>query len=379
MRSSTHPTSTPLDRLGHATTVAEAGHYEATLRARRMSAVIVGRYLQVVAHFVEWAARVGDDGGGHRDISLDASATLPVCVSGTPHPDRESRGAAPLAARDRGRVMSAASGAPVDVEVTAYDRYLHDVCGVAVQTRVRRTRHVRAFLTHVFSNEPIRYLPNIQPSTLTRLVTTRAQQVRPSGVRTEDLVKAGDNVDDIFQPGDTLLCVLLGGDAGLRCGEMMALTWNDVDLKKRQLCVQHSDWKGHVTTTKGGRLRHVPMTMRLAAALKQHRHLRSERVLCTADGQPLTQKMVRALVIRVSRRAGLAKAGVHILRHTFCSHLAMRGAPARAIQELAGHMDLSTTQRYMHLSPAAVEAAIRLLDTAPQVPGRGDIVETAQG
>ena len=40
----------------------------------------------------------------------------------------------------------------------------------------------------------------------------------------------------------------------------------------------------------------------------------------------------------------------------------MRGAPARAIQELAGHADLSTTQRYMHLSPAALESAIRLLD-----------------
>jgi integrase len=53
---------------------------------------------------------------------------------------------------------------------------------------------------------------------------------------------------------------------------------------------------------------------------------------------------------------------VHILRHTFCSHLAMRGAPARAIQELAGHQDLDTTQRYMHLSPAALDAAIRLLD-----------------
>ena len=53
---------------------------------------------------------------------------------------------------------------------------------------------------------------------------------------------------------------------------------------------------------------------------------------------------------------------MHILRHTFCSHLAMRGAPARAIQELAGHQDLITTQRYMHLSPAAIEGAIRLLD-----------------
>jgi len=52
---------------------------------------------------------------------------------------------------------------------------------------------------------------------------------------------------------------------------------------------------------------------------------------------------------------------VHILRHTFCSHLAMRGAPARAIQELAGHEDLGTTQRYMHLNPATIESAIRLL------------------
>ena len=50
----------------------------------------------------------------------------------------------------------------------------------------------------------------------------------------------------------TYLLVLLGGEAGLRLGEMMALEWTDVDLRKRQLCVQRSDWKGQVTTTKGG-------------------------------------------------------------------------------------------------------------------------------
>jgi integrase len=79
--------------------------------------------------------------------------------------------------------------------------------------------------------------------------------------------------------------------------------------------------------------------------------------------------------------AGRPQAGVHILRHTFCSHLAMKGAPARAVQELAGHADRSTTQRYMHLSPAATEDAIRPLDT--RLVGlnvgqqRGDIVETS--
>ena len=61
----------------------------------------------------------------------------------------------------------------------------------------------------------------------------------------------------------------------------------------------------------------------------------------------------------------------------------MRGAPARAIQELAGHQDLDTTQRYVHLSPAALDAAIRLLDGPAEAghydhhPGRGEMMEAA--
>jgi site-specific recombinase XerD len=85
----------------------------------------------------------------------------------------------------------------------------------------------------------------------------------------------------------------------------------------------------------------------------------------------------QTLVWRAARRAGLRNNGSHILRHTFCSHLAMRGASAKAIQELAGHQDLATTQRYMHISPDAVEAAIRLLDAPAPVFERGDMLETA--
>ena len=169
--------------------------------------------------------------------------------------------------------------------------------------------------------------------------------------------------------------VLLGGEAGLRCGEIMALEWTDVSLQKRQLCVARSEWKGHVTVPKGGRLRYVPLTRRLTDALRDARHLRGPRVVCDAKGEPLTQKVIQVLLRRVARRANV-KPGVHILRHTFCSHLAMRGAPARAIQELAGHQDLATTQRYMHLSPAALDAAIRLLETGTEQ-SRGDIVEAA--
>jgi len=189
----------------------------------------------------------------------------------------------------------------------------------------------------------------------------------------ERLVSSASAVDTTAH-----LIVLLGGEAGLRCGEMIALEWRDVDLAKRQLCVQRSDWNGQVTPPKGGRLRYVPLTIRLAAAFRDHRHLRSPNVLCQDDGQPLTRQMVQYRVLRASRRAKLSQDGVHILRHTFCSHLAMRGAPPRAIQELAGHRELSMTQRYMHLSPAALDSAIRLLDQPFAVPKFGDIVETGR-
>jgi site-specific recombinase XerD len=129
----------------------------------------------------------------------------------------------------------------------------------------------------------------------------------------------------------------------------------------------------------------MPSPRCLPEALRQARHLRGPRVVCDTKGQPLTQKVIQLMMRRAGRRANV-KPGVHILRHTFCSHLAMRGAPARAIQELAGHQDLSTSQGDMHLSPAALDAVIQLLD-GPAKAGhydsndarasRGGIVEAA--
>ena len=172
----------------------------------------------------------------------------------------------------------------------------------------------------------------------------------------EQLVAAARAVD-----ANTYLIVLLGGEAGLRCGEMMALEWADVDLRRHQLRISRSEWRGHVTATKGGQTRYVRMTGRLTAALRTHRHLRGPRVLMER-GRSLSQKMIRNRVRRAAGQAGLAQGGVHILRHTFCSHLSMCNAPVAAIQALAGHADLATTQRYMHLNPAALKDAIGLLE-----------------
>ena len=157
------------------------------------------------------------------------------------------------------------------------------------------------------------------------------------------------------------LIVLLGGEAGLRCGEMIALEWGDVDLAKRQLCVQRSDWNGQVTTPKGGRLRYVPLTIRLAAAFRDHRHLRSQRAV---PGRRPAADPADGAVPRAARGAAseaVAGRRAHPASHVLFAPGDAR-APPRAIQELAGHRELGMTQRYMHLSPAALDSAIRLLD-----------------
>jgi len=131
-----------------------------------------------------------------------------------------------------------------------------------------------------------------------------------------------------------------------------------------------------VTLPKGGRERQVIMTKRLAAALAANRHLRGDRVLWRDDGyEKVTAVLLAKWMRRAQRSAGLeVTGGLHILRHTFCSRLAMAGAPALAIKELAGHQNPTTTQRYMHLSPAAKSAAIQLLNRETA----GDMKETAQ-
>src|SRR5947208_6228847 len=104
---------------------------------------------------------------------------------------------------------------------------------------------------------------------------------------------------------EAYLMVLLGGDAGLRLGEIVALEWRDVDLGPRRLAVQRADWLGHVTVPKGGRSRQLPMTQRLTAALKASRHLRSERVLSLPDGSPITRDRVIKAIRAAQRVAGL--------------------------------------------------------------------------
>lgn len=189
----------------------------------------------------------------------------------------------------------------------------------------------------------------------------------------EGLVAAAAKEDDRIH-----VAVLLGGDAGLRLGEIIALEWTDVDFRRGQLTVRRSEWQGEVTLPKGGKERVVPLTKRLSASLGAHRHLRGARVLVQDDATSANRAWLWYAMKRVQRRAGMEQDGrIHILRHTFCSRLAMLDVPAMSIKELAGHVNLQTTQRYLHLSSRAKGQAISALDAAHAADVlRGDVGET---
>jgi integrase len=159
---------------------------------------------------------------------------------------------------------------------------------------------------------------------------------------------------------------------GLRVGELLALRWSDVDLVAEQLVVRRTLWQGEEGPPKGGRHRPVALSGKALATLKAHRHLRGPYVFCGEKGERLTHSLVKDVVPRACTRAGLAKRLTwHGLRHTFASHLVMRGASLKAVQELLGHESIEMTLRYSHLTPDVRRSTVRLLDEVG-----GDVGET---
>jgi site-specific recombinase XerD len=119
------------------------------------------------------------------------------------------------------------------------------------------------------------------------------------------------------------------------------------------------------------------MTDALAEVLGKVRLVRGAAVLLGEGGKAVRRRDLSQWLGAAQKQAGVKLTdGPHILRHTFCSHLAMRGAPPKAIQELAGHSSLTTTLRYMHLSPAVRQSAIRLLNGREDTPVFGEMLET---
>jgi integrase len=139
--------------------------------------------------------------------------------------------------------------------------------------------------------------------------------------------------------------VLLGGDAGLRAGEMLALTADDLALPL--VTIRRTIWRGHEGTTKGNAERVIPLTARTVAVLE--RLSRSGgRILRTSTGKPLNQTLLNRALQQAQKRAGVTHLSLHKLRHTYGTDIT-RALGIRAAQALLGHADVGTTQQYAHV------------------------------
>ena len=157
----------------------------------------------------------------------------------------------------------------------------------------------------------------------------------------------------------TMVQVIL--HTGLRIGEVRALRWEDVNLEGGRLRIRRNDWYGIEESPKSGRTRNLPLNAEIHQALRQHHHQRSAYVLCDKAGLKLTHNAYVKPLWSACKRAGLRKITWHVLRHTFASHLAMRGVPMRAIADLMGHSTTYVTELYSHLSPEVQRQAVEVL------------------
>jgi len=161
--------------------------------------------------------------------------------------------------------------------------------------------------------------------------------------------------------GEWRTMIAVAARTGLRLGELLGLSWTDVDLEAGRLFVRRAVARGIVGTPKNGRSREVALSQQAIAALEAHPR-RGLLVFSDPQGKMLTKGATKAPLAHALKRAGLRHIGWHALRHTFASHLVMRGAPIKAVQELLGHSTIEMTMRYSHLSPDARRDAVRLLD-----------------
>ena len=150
-------------------------------------------------------------------------------------------------------------------------------------------------------------------------------------------------------------------DTGLRFGELTAITWDDVDLKNRELTVRQAFAEGVLGSTKGNKIRRVPMTDAVYEAFsKMERH--KGYIFLDSEGLPLRHSGSVKKLQKICKKAGIRSIGWHTLRHTFASHLAQSGANLVAIQHLLGHTDIRTTMRYAHINSDVLRKAINHLN-----------------
>jgi len=217
--------------------------------------------------------------------------------------------------------------------------------GLAPSTIARRVSAVRTYFRH------LGLIGARDDNPAAALVMPRRPRKLPralSPAETERLIDAATGSTPRTLRDRALVELLYG--AGLRVSEAVGLEKNGVDLEERIVRA----------FGKGGKERLVPLGRPAAEAVRRYlalgrphldRRYRPELFL-NARGGPLTRAGAFLILRKLAERAGLEPERVHphLLRHSFATHLLEGGADLRSVQEMLGHADLGTTERYTHIS-----------------------------
>ena len=150
---------------------------------------------------------------------------------------------------------------------------------------------------------------------------------------------------------------------GLRKGEMINLTWDNVsvDPKDPKVTMASSeDW-----STKSGKSRVIPLNARAVDILKSQKGQHKTYVFTSRTGKKIHPDEPYNALKKALQKLDL-KGDVHKLRHTFGSKLAMLNVDVVAIKELLGHSDLQTTMLYTHSSGEHLRNAVDKLSSQPE-------------
>jgi integrase/recombinase XerD len=252
--------------------------------------------------------------------------------------------------RDVTRLVTFAvvKGAPAPVDLTArllrtYVYHLKDL-GLAPASIRRNVSAARTYFRFLLADGHVVRDPT------ERLETPKRWRTLPDVLSVDEIAALLDapSVDDPLYFRDRALLELAYG-AGLRVSEWIAIGTRDLLVDDALVRV----------FGKGAKERLVPIGRSAIGALAIYvRELRPRleggrgqgRLFLNARGEPLSRMGAWKILQRYVRRAGIPKhVSPHTLRHSFATHLLEGGADLRAVQEMLGHADISTTQIYTHV------------------------------
>ena len=183
-----------------------------------------------------------------------------------------------------------------------------------------------------------------------RLESPRRWRTLPDtlSVRDVEAILAAPAVDEPLAWRDRTLLELAYG-AGLRVSELCGLELGGLLLEEGLVRVFGKGGKERVVPIGRGTIGAVSVYLSVLRPTLDRGRTRA-RVLLNARGEPLSRVGAWGVVKRCARRAGITKRVTpHTLRHRLATHLLEGGADLRAVQEMLGHADLSTTQIYTHV------------------------------